>query len=237
VRWAAIEAYKVKGGIALGSLAVEVRGTRAAEEFAAYSVDREYQLRDAGRIEIEALIDGSAALSEKEYQRQLAAMELRHERELRAHTEADQTSRQTFFVVADAASGNHVDERYFSDFTRGIQDMHRIVPGLTPQQHMLRAQAIHDGLQAQTPGRIGSETPEVSVFHAIAGGVPALAHRLTEGYAPMLFHADLEPGTTVANALGAPDMDSLEQTWEGAMRQRTPLAAAQLVLSEFMPAA
>lgn len=137
------------------------------------------------------------------------------------------------FVCEGISSGSLVWERYATDAYR------RMIPRTDGPliERLGRVSAAIERYQEAFSVGTDSDQNDASIFVVTGdGGVPALAQHMAQGYEAMVFHADPHPADTVARAFGAPTLSELEQTWEDAMRQVTPLAAAQVVMSSFMPA-
>lgn len=112
-------------------------------------------------------------------------------------------------------------------------------PNLTPWENAARTSALYDQMDADADPanaetRYQDDPDTVSEFLVRdCEGLPDIANTLADVYVGMVFHCDDDPRITVANALGAPNLEVLELAWDHAMQLSTPLAAGQLVLAEY----
>lgn len=240
-RWAALTAYASRAGAPLTELSVEVPGLVAATEWKGRQSQRiaeinarQRQVEDERDIEVEKLI--VSIPSESEYRRQVRKTHASYDqRAADVDNELNAVMNTRTLVVPSYASGGSGIDKFFDRILSETQDALDLQPNLTLLGNMARTQAIFDGMQAADQTVPDDDPNTVSKFLILDGnGLPELAHRLADTYGDMVFHADSQPDITVANTVGAPDLDTLDRTWEQAMNLPTPLAAGQFVLAQFL---
>ena len=244
-RWAAVEAYKARGGQSRTDLEIEVPGLTASKEWngryrqAHDAISGRKSALDDERWEASrALIDSSAAMSNIAYNREIAKLHRGYDerqQEFEDERKAIDAGLATFLVSPDEAFGESGLERYCDGFTNAIAAAVQPLPGSTIEEHIALNQQTHDELMAQPLPDFDNRNLRVSRFLLRQGnGLQDLAHKLTRHYGEMLFHSDTDPGATVARTLGARSLDHFDYTWETAMKAKTPLASGQMVMRSFL---
>jgi hypothetical protein len=98
-----------------------------------------------------------------------------------------------------------------------------------------RAVASHDDTrEAAVKQVVASEKNEVTLLRSQGDDAQLALHVLDEHYQEMVFHTDSDPHATVARTVGMTCLDQFDRVWEEAMRQGTPVAAGQLVMTSFL---
>lgn len=166
---------------------------------------------------------------------------------LRAYQEWSSRSRSTagdsgnFTAVTSEGSGNDQTSRLFRGVTGNMKKMFDSIAeakrsleagddvGFEIASGEYREAAIASDRSLHN---VPPELPHTHTeFYARGDSLPAAARVMASNYGGLLFRdADDDPELVVAHALGVRNLDYLDIVWEGAMAQRTPLAAGQFVL-------
>ncbi|MGF7229455.1 MAG: hypothetical protein ACQR33_05765 [Candidatus Saccharibacteria bacterium] len=244
-RWTALQAYLVKSGKTFSVLQTEVPGLRGHQEWTnrralaqqttAQAIESQYT------ADLEPFIS-DATLSEIDYERQRKALEKR--RDLARQSLLRTLENPKFFTGTSLGAGNDPLDRFRE--TSG-EILGRMVGSVNTIAETADAATAHraedDYLQLLAkadalPLSLSSARPvdTHTVFYARGTDLSSAAHTMADHYSELMFHSD-DPNQAVALALGASNLDIIDNVWAEAMATDTPLAAGQIVLRSLISAA
>lgn len=242
--WTAVQAYRAKGGLPLGSLVTAVPGLRGYQEHTNRT------LKTFGNALTELAADFKAKsdaltmdllLSESDFNRRCSQLD--KEEDQRQQEIRDSYYNAKFFAGTGYAPGQDPLEQYFEGLKANLKtqfdasnDKWVAVRDGDPVRAEMADREYRQALEAanrqSTIDVVDTSKHTASLFYAEAPDVPTAARMMAEGYGRLAFHSD-DPDAAVARALGVPNLTELDQVWDEAMAQPTPLLAGRFILTSF----